>query len=105
MRVTEEVQPRRVGRGDVLGARSAPLLTQSLCLSWQTWLQPQLVLLGWQPGKAMSRAGREVAPPSSILVQQGQGTAHSCRILQREVMLETRGRSMGEGGGCPARHE
>lgn len=83
--VTAELQPGRVGRGGLPGARSGPLLTRlpraelpPLLLFWQSWPKPQLALLGWQPGKAMDRAGRQVTRSGSIPVQLGLGSACSC---------------------------
>lgn len=90
----------------VLCSPGCPVQSSCLCcLSWQTWLEAQLVLLGWQPGKVMGRAGRQVTRPGSIHVQQGRGSSRSCRILHGEVMLERCGRSVGEGGGHLAWHE
>lgn len=84
----------------LLCSPSCPVQSSWLCsLSWQTWLGPQVVLLRWWLGKAAGRAGRQVTCPSSIHVQQGQGSTRSCPILYREVMLEACSQSVGEGGG------
>lgn len=88
--------------GSPLGSSAPPQLLPLLVLAQPPHTHyPQVVLLGRQPGKATGRAGRQVARPGSIPLQQGWGSACSCRVLQGEVMLETRGRSMEKGWRAP----